>query len=162
MVRLGPHVSYSNRGTERAGRSSLPPMGKTEETAATTAELPAPGMEALPAPRTRRGRTAVPERNHRWPRRGLWWLVMARPRQQAAAMAADRWQRSPVRVKAEEEVLRVRRGVAKVVRQFIRVDGDRGREIAVAAQSLAVGHGGGALRCACCGQSEASTSAWRG
>jgi hypothetical protein len=44
-------------------RFSLLPMGKTEEAAPITPELPAPVMEALPAPRKRRGRTAVSGRN---------------------------------------------------------------------------------------------------
>jgi hypothetical protein len=47
-----------------------------------------------------------------------------------------------VRVKAGEEVMRVRHDMAKVVRQFIRVDGDRRRGIAVAARSSA-GSGNG-------------------
>jgi hypothetical protein len=40
-----------------------------------------------------------------------------------AATAAAQWQRPPVTVKVEEEVLRVRHGVAKVLRRSIQVEG---------------------------------------
>jgi hypothetical protein len=48
---------------------------------------------------------------------------VARPLWQAAATAADRWQRPPMTVKVREEMLRVRHGMAKVVRRSIRVEG---------------------------------------
>jgi hypothetical protein len=47
------------------------------------------------------------------------------PQEQAAATAAARWQRPPVKVKAGEEVLRVRHGMAKVVRRSIQAEGGR-------------------------------------
>jgi hypothetical protein len=46
----------------------------------------------------------------------------------------------------------VRCGMRNVMAWLVRVEGGRRRGITVVAQSLAGGHGGGALRCACCGE----------
>jgi hypothetical protein len=55
-------------------------------------------------------------------------VPLARPKEAyggmaTAATAAAQWQRPPVTVKVEEEVLRVRHGVVKVLRRSIQVEG---------------------------------------
>jgi hypothetical protein len=67
----------------------------------------------------------VPLRTRRATRLGPRWSPALWPPEQAAATAAARWQRPPVKVKAGEEVPRVRLGVAKVVRRSVRAEESR-------------------------------------